>query len=74
MLDGSMSEIRHMAAGLALPEIKELGLAEAVKSVVSRHEYQTTTKVNLKISPVPTLPSHPVRLGICRMIEEGYRP
>ena len=71
MLDDSMTEIRHLAAGLALPEIKELSLAEAVKSVVSRHEYQTSTKVNLTISSVPTEPSYPVRLGICRMIQEG---
>jgi signal transduction histidine kinase len=71
MLDDSMTEIRHMSAGLALPEIKEMSLAEAVKSVVARHEYQTATKVNLTMTSVPIEPSHPVRLGICRMIQEG---
>lgn len=71
ILSDCMAEIRHMAAGLALPEIKSLGLAAAVQSVVSRHEYRSGTTVDLTLTAVPQEPSHPVRLGICRMIQEG---
>jgi len=71
LLGESMSEIRHMAAGLALPEIKELSLSDAVNSVVKRHEYRTRTAVQVTIGEVPVEPGHAVRLGICRMIQEG---
>lgn len=71
LLGECMSEVRHMAAGLALPEIKALSLSDAVNSVIKRHEYRTGTEVQFTISHVPVEPGHAVRLGICRMIQEG---
>jgi signal transduction histidine kinase len=71
LLQDCMTEVRHMAAGLALPEVKSLSLDAAIHSVVSRHEYRTGTSVDLVLTPVCVEPGHPVRLGICRMIQEG---
>ncbi len=71
MLNDAMTEIRDMSVGLALPEIEKLPLEEAIWLIVSRHERRTSTKVELDLQEGPVEPSHPVKLCLCRFVQEG---
>jgi signal transduction histidine kinase len=71
MLDDAMTEIRNISVGLALPEIEKLSLNEAIKLIVARHERGTSTKVSVELKSVPIEPAHPIKLCLCRVVQEG---
>lgn len=70
-LRDAMVEIRDMSAGLALPEIEKLSLVDALKLIVSRHERRTSTKVTCKFADGPANLPHPIKLCLCRFVQEG---
>jgi signal transduction histidine kinase len=71
MLGEAMTEIRNISVGLALPEIDKLSLKQAIQLIVSRHERATSTTVNVNLNKAPFEPSHPIKLCLCRTVQEG---
>jgi signal transduction histidine kinase len=71
LLSDAMREIRDMAAGLALPEIDTLNFQDALKLIIARHERRTSTHVDtVYLEECPPL-SNPVKLCLCRFVQEG---
>jgi signal transduction histidine kinase len=70
-LHDAMAEIRDMAEGLALPEIEKLSLADALTLIVTRHEQRTLTKVVRKLAGSSKKLPHPVKLCLCRFVQEA---
>ncbi|VVT08472.1 ATP-binding protein [Rhizobium sp. EC-SD404] len=66
-----MNEIRTVSAGLSLPELEHLSLAEVVSLAVNRHENLTGTSVITDIGPLPSSVSHPVKICAYRIVQEG---
>ncbi len=71
LLHDAMAEIRDMAAGLALPEIEKLSLADALTLIATRHEQRTLTKVVRKLAGGSKKLPHPVKLCLCRFVQEA---
>ncbi|MBP1807420.1 sensor histidine kinase [Rubellimicrobium aerolatum] len=71
MLDDAMTEVRAMVAGLALPQMQGLPLAAAVSTIVMKHRHRTSTEVRLTLPDDLDEPSNPVKLAICRFVQEG---
>lgn len=71
MLEEAMTEVRAMVSGLTLPHILEKGLADAVHMVVLKHRHRTSTAVDCTIQPDMDEVGNPVKLAICRMVQEG---
>jgi signal transduction histidine kinase len=66
-----MTEIRTVSAGLSLPELEHLSLAEVVNLAVNRHENLTGTSVVTDIGTLPSSVSHPVKICAYRIVQEG---
>jgi Signal transduction histidine kinase len=66
-----IQELRELSAGLVLPEIREIGLEEAIRHAAERHENLTGTTVGINLGPLP--PDVPDALKICiyRVIQES---
>jgi len=71
VLEEAMAEIRDISAGLALPEIEKLSLAQALIVVATEHERRTSTRVSCELSGKPIELSHTSKLCICRFVQEG---
>jgi signal transduction histidine kinase len=71
ILEEAMTEIREVCVGLSLPHIDDLPIAEAVRTMVLRHERRTSTEVRLTMENDLTEPSLTVKTAICRLIQEG---
>ncbi len=71
MLEEAMAEVRAMVSGLSLPHMMEKGLAEAIGLVVLKHRHRTSSTVDCMIEPDLTEVGNPVKLAICRMVQEG---
>ncbi len=71
MLGEAMKEIRNLSVGLALPEIQTLSLNEAIQLIVTRHERATSTSVTLNLADARLEPSHPIKLCLCRVVQEA---
>ena len=71
ILDEAMAEIRDMAAGLALPEIEQLSLADAIGLIVARHRRRTQTDVSLVHSGDEVELPQPLKVSACRFVQEA---
>lgn len=71
ILDEAMTEVRELCVGLSMPHIDDLPIAEAVQTMVQRHERRTSTGVRLTIEKDLIEPGHTVKIAICRLIQEG---
>ncbi len=70
-LQSALKEMRSIAAGLSLPQLSELDLAETVQRVVSAHERRTGTHVALILQPIPNSVALSLRITIYRLIQEA---
>lgn len=71
-LTDAMSEIRQICGGLSMPEIQGMTLAEALESVIRRHEQRTHTTVRWDIpTDLPARTSHFAKVSLCRFVQEG---
>ena len=70
-LQNALKEMRAIAAGLSLPQLMELDLAETVTRVVRIHERRTATQVKLELSPVPNDVALSVKITIYRLVQEA---
>jgi signal transduction histidine kinase len=71
VLQDAMSEIRDISGGLALPEIEKLSLTQALMLVAAEHERRTCTTVSCEFPNRSIDLSHPVKLCLCRVVQEG---
>ena len=70
-LKDAMAEIRDISTGMVLPEIDELQLVDALKLIVSLHQRHTSTRIACIFPNEPIDVSHPVKLCLCRFVQEA---
>ncbi|MFN8454143.1 MAG: sensor histidine kinase [Anaerolineae bacterium] len=70
-LQQTLKDIRAIAAGLGLPHLQELSLAETVIRVVRAHERRTRTKVTLILDDLLEQVSLPVKITLYRFVQEA---
>jgi signal transduction histidine kinase len=71
VLQDAMSEIRDISAGLALPTIDRLSLAQALIVVATEHERRTSTRVSCEFPTGSIDLPHTTKLCLCRFVQEG---
>ena len=71
VLEDAMSEIRDISAGLALPAIDKLSLAQALIVVATEHERRTSTRVSGELPTGSINLPHTIKLCLCRFVQEG---
>ena len=67
----AMEELRNISAGLVLPELASLSLAETIRLAVARHERSFGTSVTTAIDPLPEKVSMAIRTCAYRVAQEG---
>ena len=68
----TMTEIRNLSAGLALPEIEKLSLADTLRMVARRHEERTGTRVTCEIcEQLPREVRFSLKACLYRFAQEG---
>ena len=70
-LQNALKEIRAISAGMGLPELGGVTLAETVARAVHAHERRTGTQVTVDTSGVPECATLPVKITIYRLIQEA---
>ena len=66
-----LTEIRHISAGLATPELAGLSLAEVLDVAAVRHQERTGTKVVCDLAELPDPKSPELKLCVYRFAQEG---
>ncbi|RIK83681.1 MAG: hypothetical protein DCC69_13705 [Hyphomicrobiales bacterium] len=66
-----IQELRTLSAGLALPEIGDLNVAEAIRLAAERHENLTGTKVDVKLGKLPRRVTGALKICIYRIVQES---
>lgn len=67
----ALREIRTIAAGLSLPELTELTLAETLTRAVRAHERRSGTAVELEVGGVPAQAHPSVKIALYRVVQEA---
>lgn len=67
----AMKEIRAISAGMGLPELENLTLAETAARAVETHEHRTGSAVQLHIGLMPAHAPLPVKIAVYRIIQEA---
>jgi signal transduction histidine kinase len=74
-IEGSLAralrELRAIAAGLRLPELDSLTLAQTVTRVVRAHERRTDSRVALRLDELPAPVPLSVKISAYRLIQEA---
>lgn len=70
-LGNALKEMRGIAAGLSLPQLTGVSLAETVNRVVRAHERRTGTQVALELENVPEQVALPLTITVYRLIQEA---
>ncbi len=67
----AMEEIRSLSAGLGVPQLNDLTLAETLKRVVNVHEQRTRTEVALELAGLPQQVPLAVKITLYRLVQEA---
>ena len=70
-LNSAMTEMRSIAAGLALPELAHLSVADTVERVVNAHRKRVGDQVDLLLENVPEQSSLALKITLYRVIQEA---
>jgi signal transduction histidine kinase len=70
-LHHALQEIRAISAGMGLPELENVTLAETVVRAVRAHERRTATQVALNMNALPENAPVPVKITVYRIIQEA---
>ena len=70
-LKNAQKEVRGIAAGLSLPQLSELSLADTVLRVIRTHEGKTGTKVALELESIDNRVALPLKITVYRLIQEA---
>jgi signal transduction histidine kinase len=66
----ALQELRAIAAGLRLPELAPLSIAELIERAVHDHERRTGITVTLSLDPLPADAPLAVKIGLFRALQE----
>ena len=69
----AIGELRCIASGLVLPELRDLSAADALRLAVARHERNTGTQVAMEIDELPVGISHELKACMYRVVQEALR-
>lgn len=67
----ALKEIRHISAGLALPELQKISLTDALKIAVRAHQRATGTHVATVIRELPARMPLPITICLYRFAQEA---
>ena len=67
----ALQEIRAISAGMGLPELENVTLAETVARAVRAHERRTGSQVTLNANALPENAPVPVKITVYRIIQEA---
>lgn len=67
----TMEELRNISTGLVLPELAPLGLGEAIRLAISRHEDATGTQVRRELRELPVNTSMALKVCAYRIVQEA---
>ena len=70
-LNDALEEIRNISAGLVLPELEGLSLAEVLEKVVKTHEQRTNSSIKLELESLTTTANRSARICFYRFVQEG---
>jgi signal transduction histidine kinase len=70
LLNDAMTETRDISSGMALPEIEKLSVNAAIMLIAKGHKRRTSTKVTLDLPKEEISLSHPLKLCLCRFVQE----
>ena len=70
-LHHALHEIRAISAGMGLPELEQVSLAETIARAVRAHERRTGTQVGLTMNAMPAQAPLPVKITAYRIIQEA---
>lgn len=70
-LQNALKEIRAISAGMGMPELGHLTLADTVARAVHAHERRTGTQVTVNTAGLPEAASLPVKITVYRLIQEA---
>ena len=71
ILEEAMSEVQALLAGTSQHPASEQPLTQAVRTLVDEHCRRTATTVQLLVDPDLPEPGLPVKIAICRVVQEG---
>ncbi|MCL5952432.1 MAG: sensor histidine kinase [Chloroflexi bacterium] len=70
-LNHALQEVRAISAGMGLPQLQNLTVAETVARVVRSHERRTNTKVTLTTRDLPEQAPLSVKITLYRLVQEA---
>ncbi|MFN8522202.1 MAG: sensor histidine kinase [Chloroflexota bacterium] len=70
-LVSALEDLRGIAAGLRIPELEPLSLADVGRRAVARHARRTGDRVGLTIDSVPEVAPLPVKIVAYRVLQEA---
>jgi signal transduction histidine kinase len=70
-LQRALQDIRAIANGLRLPELRELSLADTIRRVASIHERRTGSEVSLVLGDLPDDSPLPLKITAYRLAQEA---
>lgn len=73
LADHVMEELRSISAGLSLPELEHLDTEDVIVLAIERHENLTGSHVERAIEPLAAEVSHPLKICLYRIVQEGLR-
>ncbi|MBI2914414.1 MAG: sensor histidine kinase [Firmicutes bacterium] len=70
-VDRALSEIRHLCAGLRLPELERLSLEEVFQKLKREHEARTGSRLHVSTDNLPQGVSLATRIALYRVAQES---
>ena len=67
----ALQEVRAISAGMGLPELNPLSLAETLARVVRTHERRTHTRVQVRAGPLPEQAPLSLKITLYRVVQEA---
>jgi signal transduction histidine kinase len=67
----ALADVRAISAGLRLPDLEPLSVAEIAERVVRDHEHRSGTPVNLQVHDTPQSAPLPIKIAVQRTLQEA---
>lgn len=71
LIQQTLAELRHLSAGLVLPEIRDLSPFDTIEAAIKRHEQQTGTPVERALTALPDQMPEAIRFCAFRVVQEA---
>lgn len=70
-LEQALKEIRQLSAGLSVPEVDNIDLAETITAAVRAYEHRTAARVHLDLAALPGCGLREIKVALYRFVQEG---